>query len=287
MNINIYDISANDISGNDVSGNDVSENDVSERTQQKIKLDMQKKQWISYCELLVKVLKKDKNLMSLKLKDLRARYDAVHIYVIIVSSILTCFETIKIEFNIPQDSSWDSALSLLTLFLTASIVISMAITKYLRYSEMIQNILIISNQGVETIYKLRQAIEDTASCESVRGLRMEVIKNKKEACTPFYKVREEIDRHLPIHERVKYNKKYAKEIRKNINNRKKLWKQKKKDLIDISGIEQGDLDKARDFIFACPYGDEADKAWDDFWKEKLSAEAKYILPIPQLMNVKW
>ena len=43
---------------------------------------------------------------------------------------------------------------------------------------------------------------------------------------------------------------------------------------------------ARDFIFACPYGDEADKAWDDFWKEKLSAEAKYILPIPELMIIK-
>ena len=57
----------------------------------KVSLDTQKKQWISYCELLVKVLKKDKNLMSLKLKELRKTYDRVHIYVIVISSILTCF----------------------------------------------------------------------------------------------------------------------------------------------------------------------------------------------------
>ena len=43
----------------------------------KVSLDTQKKQWISYCELLVKVLKKDKNLMSLKLKELRKTYDRV------------------------------------------------------------------------------------------------------------------------------------------------------------------------------------------------------------------
>jgi len=251
----------------------------------KVSLDTQKKQWISYCELLVKVLKKDKNLMSLKLKELRKTYDRVHIYVIVISSILTCFETIKIEFNVPRDSPWDSVLSLLTLFFTASVVISMSITKYLRYSETIQSILIISNSGVEAIYKLRQAIEDTASCESVKDLRTEVMKNKKEACTPFYKVREEIDRHLPIHERVKYNKLYEKELRKSIKFRKGLWKKQKADLIDVSGSKAYNSDMARDFIFACPYGDEADKAWDDFWKEKLSAEAKYILPIPELMNI--
>ena len=251
----------------------------------KVSLDTQKKQWISYCELLVKVLKKDKNLMSLKLKELRKTYDRVHIYVIVISSILTCFETIKIEFNVSRDSPWDSVLSLLTLFFTSTIVISMSITKYLRYSETIQSILIISNSGVEAIYKLRQAIEDTASCETVKDLRTEVIKNKKEACTPFYKVREEIDRHLPIHERVKYNKLYEKELRKSIKFRKGLWKKQKSDLIDISGSKVYNSDMAHDFIFACPYGDEADKAWDDFWKEKLSAEAKYILPIPELMNI--
>lgn len=260
---------------------DISENII----KHKGNLDKQKKQWISYCELLVKVLKKDKNLMSLKLKELRTTYDRVHIYVIIISSVLTCFETIKIEFNIPRESTWDSVLSLLTLFFTASVVISMSVTKYLRYSETIQSILIISNQGVEAIYKLRQAIEDTASCESVMDLRKEVIKNKKEACTPFYKVREEIDRHLPIHERVKYNKLYEAELRKSIKFRKQLWKKRKTDLLEIIENEQEDAN-AEDFIFACPYGDEADKAWDDFWKEKLSAEAKYILPIPELMNIK-
>ena len=44
---------------------DISKNNI---TRLKISLDTQKKQWISYCELLVKVLKRDKNLMSLKLK---------------------------------------------------------------------------------------------------------------------------------------------------------------------------------------------------------------------------
>ena len=90
---------------------------------------------------------------------------------------------------------------------------------------------------------------------------------------------------MPIHERVKYNKLYEKELRKSIKFRKKIWNKQKADLIDVSGSEVYNSDMARDFIFACPYGDEADKAWDDFWKEKLSSEAKYILPIPQLMNI--
>ena len=201
-------------------------------------------------------------------------YDIVHIYVIFISSILTCFETIKIEFNIPTKSTGDSILSLLTLFFTASVVISMSITKYLRYSETIQNILIVSNEGVEVICKLRQAIEDTASCETVASLRTVILKNKKEVCTPFYKVREEIDRHLPIYDRVRYNKIYEAELRKEVVSRKRIWGKRRDDY----GLEE--TSKKCQYIYGDPYGDEADTAWDNLWAEKKKAmPPKYILPL--------
>ena len=197
---------------------------------EKFHVDKQKKQWISYCELLIKTLKKDKNLISLKLKHVQWIYDMVHIYVIFISSILTCFETIKIEFNIPTKSTGDSILSLLALFFTVSVVISMSITKYLRYSETIQNILIVSNAGVEVICKLRQAIEDTASCETIPALRVVILKNKKEVCVPFYKVREEIGPPFcPFIARIRYNKAYEAQLRnrsilhENIYGKKDNW----------------------------------------------------------------
>ncbi len=270
----IFDASGNRIilTITDCSGE--GENIVLGRCKEKDNVDKQKKQWISYCELLVKTLKKDKNLISLKLKHVQWIYDIVHIYVIFISSILTCFETIKIEFNIPTKSTGDSILSLLTLFFTASVVISMSITKYLRYSETIQNILIVSNEGVEVICKLRQAIEDTASCETVASLRTVILKNKKEVCTPFYKVREEIDRHLPIYDRIKYNKIYEAELRKEVVSRKRIWGKRREDY----GLEE--TSKKCQYIYGDPYGDEADTAWDNLWAEKKKAmPPKYILPL--------
>ena len=249
-----------------------------EKYDEKYNVDKQKKQWISYCELLVKTLKKDKNLISLKLKHVQWIYDMVHIYVIFISSILTCFETIKIEFNIPTKSTGDSILSLLALFFTVSVVISMSITKYLRYSETIQNILIVSNAGVEVICKLRQAIEDTASCETIPALRVVILKNKKEVCVPFYKVREEIDRHLPVYDRIRYNKAYEAELRKEVSSRKYLWEKRQ---LDYEG--KPDLEKSTkkwQYIYGDPYGDEADTAWDNLWAEKKKAiPPKYILPL--------
>jgi len=271
---NIFDASGNRIilTITDCSGE--GEKIVLEKWKEKDNVDKQKKQWISYCELLVKTLKKDKNLISLKLKHVQWIYDIVHIYVIFISSILTCFETIKIEFNIPTKSTGDSILSLLTLFFTASVVISMSITKYLRYSETIQNILIVSNEGVEVICKLRQAIEDTASCETVASLRTVILKNKKEVCTPFYKVREEIDRHLPIYDRVRYNKIYEAELRKEVVSRKRIWGER----LDDYGQEE--TSKKCQYIYGDPYGDEAETAWDNLWAEKKKAmPPKYILPL--------
>lgn len=255
------------------------QNQILEKNNEKEILDKQKKQWISYCELLVKTLKKDKNLISLKLKHVQRIYDMVHIYVIFISSILTCFETIKIEFNIPEKSVGDSIFSLITLFITASVVISMSVTKYLRYSETIQNILIVTNQGVEVICKLRQAIEDTASCETIPTLRTVILKNKIEVCTPFYKVREEIDRHLPIYDRIRYNKLYEAELRKEVALRKRVWAKRQCDY--YKGKE--DLEKSNkkcQYIYGDPYGDEADTAWDNVWSEKKkNIPPNYILPL--------
>ncbi len=277
----IFDASGNRIilTITDCSGE--GENIVLGRCKEKDNVDKQKKQWISYCELLVKTLKKDKNLISLKLKHVQWIYDIVHIYVIFISSILTCFETIKIEFNIPTKSTGDSILSLLTLFFTASVVISMSITKYLRYSETIQNILIVSNEGVEVICKLRQAIEDTASCETVASLRTVILKNKKEVCTPFYKVREEIDRHLPIYDRIKYNKIYEAELHKEVISRKNVWEKRQVEhgKYEINDADE-ELNKKCQYIYGDPYGDEADTAWDNLWAEKKKAmPPKYILPL--------
>ena len=243
---------------------------------QKQKLDNQKKQWIFYCEFLIRRLKKDKNLISLKLKHIRYWWNFVHIYVIIISSILTCFETIKIEFNIPKESIGGHLLSMCTLFFTASVVIFMSITKYLRYSETIQNILIVSNQGIDVIYKLREAVEDTATCETIPALRDEIIKHKKTVITPFNKVREEIDRYLPIYSRVKYNKAYEGELRKEINSRKQLLSKRQKDGI----IKHIVFDEKYRYIYGSPYGEEVDTAWDVFLNKKdKKAPGTYALPL--------
>jgi len=321
-------ISNNDISGNmtDSSGNttDSSENmtDSSENMTDNVSLfqtldkkqhlDKQKKQWIDYCDLLLRTLKRDKNLVSLKLNYVRFRYDSVHIYVIIISSILTCIETIKMELDILPSSSWDSMLSLFTLFCTMSVVVSMSITKYLRYSETIQNILIVSNEGVGVIYKLREAMEETATCEKMSALRVTILKNKKEAITSFYKVQQEIDRLIPINERVKYNKQYENELKKEATSRKKIWKSKHADYLTILHREKDnilketvnesnvvndekvkklydEIDKRFKYIYGDPYGDSTETAWIAMLEEeKDPPPAKYILPLIMLpsKNVK-
>lgn len=157
----------------------------------------------------------------------------------------------------------------------------MSITKYLRYSETIQNILIVSNEGVEVICKLRQAIEDTASCETLPLLRAVILKNKEEVCRPFYKVREEIDRHLPIYDRIKYNKIYEAEMQKEVASRKNVWEKRQVEhgKYEINGAG-AELNKKCQYIYGDPYGDEADTAWDNLWAEKKKEMLpKYILPL--------
>ena len=173
-------------------------------------LKQSKRKFIEYVGHRIDFLKKRNAIIALKYQDVKWYHDGIQISAILVSTVLTCMETVKAEFGISTSTNvaLRRSFALMPIFFSSYIALSMSLLKFKRYTESLESMTKVSEKTVYTSCRLRRVQENTHNTSSLKELK-DVKKNYSlEPFDLYMNVREDLERLLKFRELVSYKNKY-------------------------------------------------------------------------------
>ena len=167
--------------------------------------------FIGYVQRNIQYLKKRNAMIALKKQDLKFWFDGIQISTIVVSTLLTCLETVKAEmdWNQSENLTLRRAMSLSPMFLSSYIALVIAIAKFKRLQEKLEEMSKVAERTNHVICRLRRVQEDAHNTSDDRQLQMQKTTYSKQTFDLFMSVRQALDDVLRFQDVVKYKRKYA------------------------------------------------------------------------------
>jgi hypothetical protein len=177
-------------------------------------------------------LKKNNRILSLKHAELKFWHDFVQITTIILSTLLTFIESIKNELNLDTSGYiiTQKIFSLIPIFFSTIIALSLSILKFKRYTEEIEESIKLSERYISVLNKfrkLRELILNSKDNSKIDQWR----KDLNVSIESYSEVKQNFDKIIKFKELIFYNKKYNllyKKDRLITNNRKFITENYKK-----------------------------------------------------------
>ena len=169
---------------------------------------IQRDKFIGYIKSNIEYLKRRNSILALKSSMIKYKHDTVNILTILVSTGLTCLETIKSEFNLANsENMWIKRSSVIVpILLTSYIAISMSVLKFKRYTETLEELTKISEKLVFVVCRLRRVVEDAHMTKTMQELLTVKTNYSKEPFDLYMNAREALDRALRFQDVVYYGK---------------------------------------------------------------------------------
>jgi hypothetical protein len=164
--------------------------------------------FIAYIKSNIEYLKRRNSILALKSSTIKYKHDTVNILTILVSTGLTCLETIKSEFDLASsDNMWIKRSSVIVpILLTSYIAISMSVLKFKRFTETLEELTKISEKLVFVVCRLRRVVEDAHMTKTIEDLQTVKTNYSKEPFDLYMNAREALDRALRFQDVVYYGK---------------------------------------------------------------------------------
>jgi hypothetical protein len=163
--------------------------------------------FIKYIQKNISYLKQRNSILCLKAGSLKSKRDAVNIATIVVSTLLTVMETLRLEFDVEKaDRVTRKGFAILPVLLTSYISVSMSILKFKRYDEELLEHTKAIEKLIYVIMRLRRVIEDAKMSKDMEGLE-----NVRHAYSAtdfdlFMQAREMLDKQMKLLDVVYYTK---------------------------------------------------------------------------------
>jgi hypothetical protein len=164
--------------------------------------------FIAYLKINIAYLKRRNSILTLKSSYIKQKHDIVNVITIVVSTLLTCFETIRLEFGLEQSDNVyiQRSATLIPLIFTSYIAISMSILKFCRYTDMLEEHTKVTEKCVFVICRLRRVVEDAYMTQSEEELKETKVSYSKNPFDLYIDARECLDRTLKYTDVLQYGK---------------------------------------------------------------------------------
>lgn len=164
--------------------------------------------FIAYIRTNIEYLKRRNSILALKSSTIKYKHDTVNIGTIMVSTGLTCLETIKSEFQLnTNDNPYIRRMAVIVpILLTSYIAISMSVLKFKRYTETLEELTKISEKLVFVVCRLRRVVEDAHMTKTLDELYDVKLNYSKEPFDLYMNAREALDRALRFQDVVYYGR---------------------------------------------------------------------------------
>jgi hypothetical protein len=167
-----------------------------------------RRKFVAYLNNNISYLKRRNSILTLKNSYIKYKHDSVNILTILVSTGLTCFETIKNQLDMASSSSTlvRQTAALIPILMTSYIAISMSILKFCRFTETMEENTKCSEKVLFTVCRLRRVVEDahmTTTMDQLDRVRESYSKNPFDL---FIDAREALDKTLRFQDVVFFGK---------------------------------------------------------------------------------
>ncbi len=167
-----------------------------------------RRRFVAYLQDNITYLKRRNSILTLKNSYIKYKHDSVNILTILVSTGLTCFETIKNQLDMASSSNTlvRQTAALIPILMTSYIAISMSILKFCRFTETMEENTKCSEKVLFTVCRLRRVVEDahmTSTMDQLERVRESYSQNPFDL---FIDAREALDRTLRFQDVVFYGK---------------------------------------------------------------------------------
>lgn len=164
--------------------------------------------FIAYIRTNIEYLKRRNSILALKSSTIKYKHDTVNILTILISTSLTCLETIKSEFSLgTSDNVYVRRSSVMVpILLTSYIAVSMSVLKFKRYTETLEELTKISEKLVFVVCRLRRVVEDAHMTKTLDELYKVKLNYSKEPFDLYMNAREALDRALRFQDVVYFGR---------------------------------------------------------------------------------
>lgn len=169
-----------------------------------------------YIQGNIHYLKKRNAMIALKYQDVKFYHDSIQISTILMSTVLTCMETVKAEmdWNTSENATIRRTFALMPVFLSSYIALIMSISKFKRLTEKLEEMSNISEKCNHVVCRMRRVQEDAHNTRNDKQLDLQKMTYSKETFDLYMTVRQSLDGCLRFQDQVKYKKKYELLLRK-------------------------------------------------------------------------
>jgi len=164
--------------------------------------------FIAYLKLNIAYLKRRNSILNLKSSYMKKKNDTVNIITILVSTLLSLFETLRLEFGLEQSENIyiKRSATLIPLIFTSYIAVSMSLLKFAQYTERLETQTKISEKCIFVICRLRRVVEDAYMTQSEEELKETKASYSKNPFELYIDARECLDRTLKYTDVLQYGK---------------------------------------------------------------------------------
>ena len=152
------------------------------------------------------------NIIQFKYDGFKQWFDNFSILIIILSSLLTFMETIKLEFDLDTQTNVDEfvryTFTMSAITISSIITIIAAILKFKKYQEQMEDMTRCIEKAIYIIGRLKRILEDTARVSDVKALDIVIQKFSSDTYEDYVKTQELMSRCINYEEVVEHMKTY-------------------------------------------------------------------------------
>lgn len=164
--------------------------------------------YIKYLKSNINYLKRRNSILTLKASTVKFKHDTFNIITIVVSTLLTILETVRMELELDRSPylAVRRAAVLVPVLLTAYIALSMSILKFQNYSEQLEDMTKISEKIIFTVCRLRRCVEDAHMTKTEAELESVKTSYSSTDFDLYMNARESLDRNMKFQDIVYYGR---------------------------------------------------------------------------------
>lgn len=173
-------------------------------------LSMQKSKFAQDLGHHIEWLKKRQSLLTLKYSDLKWWSDSFQISAIVVSTLLTCFETVKSELRITEHENIHlrRTFTLLPILGSSYIALCLSILRFKRFVDRTEQVTKISERAVFVACRLRKVQYMALMCTTLVDFEAIKTSYSNETFDLYIDIKAQIEKNLKFKEIIKYKNKY-------------------------------------------------------------------------------
>ena len=150
------------------------------------------------------------NIIRFKYDGYKKWHDVVQIFIICISTALSLLESVKAEFEVSRTGSTEArrAFTLLPIFMSSGIAVSLSLLKFKRYQEKMESMQKCIEKSIFITYRLKKIQESAKRASTADELESVYKEYTGEPYNIYNETQEEIERNLKFADLVRHMKTY-------------------------------------------------------------------------------